>query len=307
MTTQLIAAIEAGGTKFICAVGTSNGEVLAQRRVDTRAPEETLAEVLSFFEQSSRSYGPIQAAGIASFGPLDLDTESPECGSIVSTPKPGWSGVNIQEVIRKNLGVATVIDTDVNCAALAEGKFGAAQGCDNFCYMTVGTGIGVGAFVAEKPISGRANVEIGHMRVPRAKGDDFVGRCPYHGDCLEGLACGPAIADRWGRPAEQLPEDHPAWDIEAYYIAAACHNLIYMMRPQRIIIGGGVFERKSLFPRVRSALQELLQGYALSSVEQNLDTMIVPPDLTDTPPGLIGAFQLAQVAEGLRREGRYVG
>lgn len=307
MSKPVIAAIEAGGTKFICAVGTPEGEIIARDRIATTSPSETLGLAMDFFRKHAATTGSLSAAGIASFGPLDLDPSSSTSGSIVSTPKPGWSGVNIREVVRQALGVPTILDTDVNCAALAEGRFGAARDCNSHCYMTVGTGIGVGVIIDNKPIAGRGHPEIGHMRVPRAPGDTFEGRCPYHLDCVEGLASGPAIEDRWGEKAENLPDDHPAWEMEAHYVAALCNNLIYTVRPERIVIGGGVFERKTLYARVRRHLSEMLADYALSPSEQNLEQLISPPELVETPPGLLGALELARITQGIRSEAGHVG
>lgn len=295
-----IAAIEAGGTKFNCAIFSAAGQLLASTRIPTTSPDDTLAKSLSFFHDHAEKHGSLVAAGIASFGPLDLDPKSPNCGSIFSTPKPGWSGVNIQQAFREGLGVTTLIDTDVNCAALAEGRFGAARECNTFCYITVGTGIGVGIISDKKPIGGSGHPELGHTRVPRAPNDKFDGRCPYHRDCVEGLACGPAIMDRWGERAENLADDHTAWEMEAYYIASLCMNIIYTVRPEKIVIGGGVFERKTLYVRVREHLAKLLADYALTPVERDLKRFICEPGLTETAPGLLGALELARVVADLQ-------
>jgi len=296
--TPFFAAIEAGGTKFNCAVFSADGEVISWVRIATGNAEETLSKSLGFFSEQSRLHGPLIAAGIASFGPLDLDPLSAGYGCIVSTPKPGWSGVNILEAFREGLGVRTGLDTDVNCAALAEGRLGAARGCGVYCYMTVGTGIGVGVIRDDQPIGGSGHPELGHIRVPRAPGDRFEGSCPYHQDCVEGLACGPAMAARWGAAPETLPVDHPAWEIEAHYIACLCQNLTYTVRPQKIVIGGGVFAREHLYNLVRVQLSNMLGGYALSAPERDLKSYISPPGLAKVPPGLLGALEIARDAAG---------
>ena len=296
MDRPLLAAIEAGGTKFISALATPEGEILERHRVPTTSPEETLAAVLEFFHDAARRHGAIAAAGIAAFGPLDLDPASPTFGAVVTTPKPGWSNFNILDAVRSGLDVPVGIDTDVACAALAEGREGAARGCDVHAYVTVGTGIGVGLVSMGRPLVLAGHSEMGHIRVSRRSGDVFPGRCPYHGDCLEGLACGPAMTDRWGSPPEDLDDDHPAWDLQAAYIADLCATLIYTIRPDRIVIGGGVFERASLYPRVRRALFSALAGYALGPRERHLDSLVVPPGVTRAPPGLLGALELARRA-----------
>lgn len=296
MVRPLLAGIEAGGTKFVSAVATAQGEILERHRTPTTSPEETLDAVLAFFRDAALRHGPIHAAGVAAFGPLDLDPGSPGYGAVVTTPKPGWSDFNILRAVRMGLGVPTRLDTDVSCAALAEGRLGAAVGCDVHAYVTVGTGIGVGVVSNDRALVLRGHSEMGHIRVGQRADDVFAGRCPYHGDCLEGLACGPAMADRWGRPAEDLDDDHPAWALEAHYIASLCATLIYSVRPERIVIGGGVFERASLYPRVRSALSVLLNGYGLGPRERDLDGLIVPPGVVGAPPGLLGALELARRA-----------
>ncbi len=296
------AAIEAGGTKFICALFRDDGEIVARTRIPTTTPDETLRAARQFLHQAAQEHGDVSATGIASFGPLNLDPTSSAYGSIVSTPKVGWSGVNMLSAFRDALGAPVFLDTDVNCAAIAEGRLGAAQGCETHCYMTVGTGIGVGLVVNNQLISGLGHAEVGHMRVSRASGDTFAGRCPYHGDCVEGLACGPAMQDRWGQRPEDLPEDHPAWPMQAHYVAAICTNLIYTLRPQRIVIGGGVFERRSLYGRVRTTLKAMLADYALSSIERDLDVLITPPGLTDVAPGLLGAYELARTRSAVTHE-----
>ena len=202
------------------------------------------------------------AAGVASFGPVDLDPASPRYGHITSTPKPGWAQTDIAGPIRKALGVPVGFDTDVNAAALAEWRWGSAQGIDTFIYLTVGTGIGGGGLVNGRLMHGLVHPEMGHVRIPHdVVADPFAGACPFHRDCLEGLASGPAMQARWGRPAEELPDGHPAWMLQAHYLALALANFVCTLSPRRIILGGGVMDRGILFPLVRARLQALLNDY----------------------------------------------
>lgn len=297
MSAPLYAGVEAGGTKILCAVSDASGEILAQTRLPTKEPQDTLPMLSAFFAEQRARFGPVAAAGVGSFGPLDLDPASPGFGALTTTPKPGWSGVNICDAVAAATEAPTVIDTDVNAAALAEGEGGAALGLHTFAYVTVGTGLGVGAVVGGRALRGLSHPEAGHMRPPRAPGDeDFPGVCPFHGDCLEGLASGPALAARWGVDPASLPDDHPAWTQEAHYIAVLCASLTYTLSPQRIIIGGGVFQRTALYDLVRRALAAQLAGYALTAAQQNMPRYIAAPGLTDTPPGLAGALIMAREA-----------
>ncbi len=292
----LLAGIEAGGTKFICALASREGSVIREARIETASPDQTFRQVQEFYAEAPR-YGRIVGTGVASFGPLDLNKTSAGFGTITSTPKRGWQGVNIRDVLSQITSSPVDIDTDVTCAALAEAIYGAARDLEHVCYMTVGTGIGVGVISAGGPLPGAGHAEIGHMRLPRVRGDEgFEGICPYHGDCAEGLASGPAMEARWGTRAENLPDDHPAWEIEARYIAMLCANLTYAVRPERIVIGGGVFSRSILYDLVRQAYRETTAGYALSAIEGDTDTYICAPGCTDQPPGLIGALELAKQA-----------
>lgn len=297
--TDLIAAIEAGGTKMLCAVATGDGRVIARRRIATAAPDETFAVITDFYDRERDRHGPVKAAGVASFGPLDLDRGSPHYGSLAATPKPGWSAIDIRGRIAAIVDAPTAIDTDVNCAALAEALHGAGQGLERLCYVTIGTGIGMGWIEDGRLAIGMGHPEAGHLRVPHAPGDEgFAGTCPYHGDCLEGLACGPAIAARWGERAEALPDDHAGWRYQAHYVACLCVDLMYAMRPQRIIIGGGVMARQSLYDRVRRRFVELAAGYALDRWSGDPARFICPPVLQDPPAGLVGAIALAAHAAG---------
>lgn len=289
--TGLYGGIEAGGTKFVCAVGTGPDDIRAEHRFPTTTPEETIGEAVRFF----REYEGITAVGIAAFGPLDPDPNSPTYGYITTTPKPYWHNANLGSAIQEALGVPIGFDTDVNGAALGEGRWGAAQGLDNFVYFTIGTGVGGGAVVNGRLLHGLIHPEMGHVRLPRdPEQDAYTGHCPYHGDCFEGLASGPAIEARWGETAVSLSIDHPAWELEAHYIALAIANTICMFSPQRIILGGGVMSQTQLFPMIRQKTQALLNNYVqATTILDEIDSYIVPPALGNQA-GVLGAFALAQ-------------
>ena len=292
MKPALVGGIEAGGTKFVCAVGTGPDDIRAEARFPTTMPEGTIGKAVAFF----REWEEITAVGIASFGPIDPDPQSPTYGYITSTPKPGWANVDLGDAIRRALGVPIIFDTDTNGAALGEWRWGAAQGLDNFIYLTIGTGIGGGGLVNGKLLHGLVHPEMGHIPLPHDWAQDpYPGRCPYHGDCLEGLAAGPAIAERWGAPGPELPPDHPAWELEAHYLALALRSFICTLSPQRIILGGGVMTQRQLFPLVRQKTQAYLNGYVQSpAILQNIDEYIVPPGLGGQA-GVLGALALAQM------------
>jgi len=293
----LVGGIEAGGTKFVCAVGSGPDDVRAETRFPTTTPEETIGQAIDFFREQREQHGELAALGIAAFGPLDPDPASPTYGYITSTPKPGWTNVDFAGPLARALDLPVAFDTDVNGAALAEGRWGAAQGLDTFIYLTIGTGIGGGAMVGGSLLHGLLHPEMGHVRLPHDRQQDpYPGRCPYHGDCLEGLASGPAIAARWGRPAQTLPVDHPAWSLEAHYLALGLVNFIVTLSPQRIILGGGVMEQAQLFPLVRRRVLELLNGYVQSPrLLEQIDMYIVPPAL-GRRAGVLGALALARQA-----------
>ena len=287
---EIYGAVEAGGTKFRCGIGTAAGEWLAETRIDTTTPEETLSAVVSFFKSARM---PIAAVGVGSFGPLDLDPSSPSFGRITTTPTPGWSGADIPAVLQAALDVPVRLDTDVNAAALGEVRWGAAQGLSVVLYLTIGTGIGGGLVVDGKPIHGLVHPEMGHILIPTEAAGAFPGVCPYHGNCFEGLASGPAMAARWGVPAEGLPDGHPGWVVEAEIIAAALHVFVCTISPQRIILGGGVMHQAGLLDLVRSRLAASLNGYVGSAaITERIDAYIVPPALGDRA-GLAGALVLA--------------
>lgn len=292
-----VGGIEAGGTKFVCAVGSGPDDVRAEARFPTTTPEETIGRAIAFFREQEARYGRPLAIGIGSFGPLDPNLDSPTYGYITSTPKPHWANADLAGSIHRALWLPVGFDTDVNGAALGEWRWGAAQGLSNFIYLTVGTGIGGGALIDGKPIHGLVHPEMGHIPLPHDwTADPYRGRCPYHGDCLEGMAAGPAIGERWGRPAFELPPDHPAWELEAHYLALALRTFICTLSPERIVLGGGVMEQPHLFPLIWRKVREYLNGYVQSpAILEHIDEFIVPPGLGNRA-GVLGAFALAQQA-----------
>jgi fructokinase len=280
-----LGGIEAGGTKFICAIG-SGPDDLETSEIPTTGPEETIQRAVNFF----KTRGPIGTIGIASFGPIDPNPKSNTFGYITSTPKLAWRNFDFASAMRAALGTDIAFDTDVNAAALGEFRWGAAQGLTDFLYLTVGTGIGGGGMSNGRLMHGRVHPEMGHIRIPRnIERDPFAGCCPYHGDCLEGLASAPAIESRWGEAAGRLPARHSAWDLEAHYLALGLCNWIYTLSPQRVILGGGVMRREELFPLIRVKLVALLGDY-LDAPE------IVPPQL-GARAGVLGAIALAQALQ----------
>jgi fructokinase len=291
-----VGGVEAGGTKFVCAIGTDPWNLRAHAVVPTTTPAETLACVRRFFLDRARD-ARISALGIACFGPLDLARDSPTAGWITDTTKPGWSGVDVAGAFRE-LGVPVAIDTDVNGAALGEMRWGAGVGCDPVVYVTVGTGIGGGAIVGGRPMHGLVHPEMGHMRVPRIADDSFPGACPFHGDCLEGLASGRAIHVRRGVPGEALAADDPVWALEARYLALGLVNVITVLSPQRLIVGGGVMRQEGLLGRIREEVRSLLAGYVrASAVTEAIESYIVEPGLGERA-GVLGALALAQEESG---------
>jgi len=293
----LLGGIEAGGTKFVCAVGTDQGSLLQKTTFPTTSPLETLANVVEFFTSQESELGPIAGLGIASFGPLDPSPSSPTYGYITTTPKPSWANFNFLGTLKNALDVPMYFDTDVNGAAFGEFRWGAGQDLDTFIYITIGTGIGAGAIANRSLIHGLVHPDMGHIRIPHDwQVDPFPGTCPYHGDCLEGLASGPAMEKRWGTRAENLPDDHPAWDLECQYLALALANFVCTLSPQRIILGGGVMQQPHLFPVVRQKVQKYLNGYVRSSrILDEIDTYIVSPGL-GSQSGVLGAIALADFA-----------
>lgn len=291
---RVYGGIEAGGTKFVCMVGSDPTHVIDETRFPTVYPDETIRQAVMFFEPYLKR-GELAAVGIASFGPLDLNPTSPTYGYITTTPKPNWNQVDLRGRIQKALNLPVAFDTDVNAAAFGEQYWiPENQKMDPFAYMTVGTGIGVGILRKGHPLHGMMHTEIGHAAVPHnLERDPFQGICPYHGDCLEGLASGPAMFKRWGMNAESLPDDHPGWDLEAEYIALALTNLIYFFSPRRIVLGGGVSQHLGFLPAVRSKVLRLLNGYIHSKIIlDKIDEFIVSPRLGNQS-GVLGAIAMA--------------
>lgn len=290
---MLYGAIEAGGTKFVCAVGKEAGEILERVTIPTTTPEETMPQVIDFFRQYE-----LKAIGIGSFGPVDLNINSPTYGSITTTPKLAWQNYPLFKVIQNAFSVPVGFQTDVNAAALGELHFGAARGLDSCLYLTVGTGIGGGAIANGKVVQGLSHPEMGHIYIRRHPNDPYGGKCPYHRDCLEGLAAGPTIEERWGKKAQELKDQKEVWEMEAYYLAQALVQYILILSPQKIILGGGVMKQSQLFPIIRQYVKDLLNGY----VElPDLESYIVPPGLGDNS-GITGALVLAYNQIGRRSE-----
>jgi fructokinase len=288
------AGIESGGTKFNILIANSPDDILAETTIPTETPENTLRQVSSFIK---KVIGDCQCTllgvGIGAFGPLDLNPKSRTYGQILSTPKSGWIHIDILHQIQASLRVPVFIDTDVNCAALGEGKWGAAKGISNFIYITIGTGIGGGVIINGQPLHGLMHPELGHIFIPHNRADDpFLGNCPFHADCFEGLASGPAIEKRWGKPGTNLPVDHSGWELEAKYIALAISNYILTLSPERIILGGGVMQQKHLFPLIHLEVVRLLNNYVPTDlILSNIKQFIVPPALGNCS-GSLGAIAL---------------
>jgi fructokinase len=288
--------IEAGGTKWVCAIADDPARPLKTGTFPTTGPAETVARATRFFAEN----GPVDALGVGTFGPVDIRPGSPTWGTITTTPKPGWADTDLVSALRAGLDVPVMLDTDVNAAALGEWRWGAAAGLDTFVYITVGTGVGGGAVVNGRILHGLLAPEFGHMRIPHDRdADPFGGTCPYHGDCLEGLASGEAIRQRWGHAGQQLDDD-AVWALEAEYLALALVNLACMVSPERIVIGGGVAKNQALLPRVRRRLPELLAGYLRVpelTEPDAIERYVVAPGLGDQA-GVIGALELARAGLG---------
>jgi fructokinase len=283
-----LGAIEAGGTKFVCGIGNEQGQIFDRVSFPTTTPEETMSQVIRFFEAHQ-----VEAIGIGSFGPVDLNRSSSTYGYITTTPKPYWGQYPIMQELRKHIPVPIGFDTDVNCAALGEAEWGAAKGLDSCVYMTVGTGIGAGVIAEGKLLHGLIHPEVGHILVKRHPEDKFQGSCPYHNDCLEGMASGPAIEKRWGKKGSELVNMDQVWEFQSYYIAQAVANLIYMLSPKKIILGGGVMKQKQLFPLIHQHVLQMLNGYVQKEeVLSGIDQYIVSPGLVDDA-GLSGGLVLA--------------
>lgn len=296
---SVFGGIEGGGTKFVCAVGSGPGHITHEVRFPTTTPEETIGKAIDFFTKMVSTGEKIKGVGVATFGPIDPVKSSPTYGTILPTPKAGWSNFNIVGTLEKNLGLPIHFDTDVNGAALAEAKWGAGVGCDPVLYITIGTGIGGGLFINGGLAHGLLHPEMGHIKIPHdIQKDPFIGGCPFHGDCFEGLASGPAIEKRWGQKAETLSPGHIAWDIETDHIANAIANYIFTLSPQKIIIGGGVAQQTHILPMVHTKVQKILGGYVQSGkITTEISSYIVLPGLGNLS-GVLGALALPIFAEG---------
>ncbi|MBI9045830.1 MAG: ROK family protein [Anaerolineaceae bacterium] len=287
-------AIEAGGTKFNCIIASGPDQILAETRIKTTQPGETLKFVLHFFQEESRKLNVhIKGLGIACFGPLDLNQKSDTYGFITATTKAGWANTDVVGFFEANMNCPVAFNTDVNGAAYGEYLWGAAQDLDSFLYLTIGTGVGGGGMIGGKLLQGLVHPEMGHMKLPHnIVKDPFEGVCPFHGDCFEGMTSGPAIEARWGIRAENLPEDHPAWELEAEYLAMAMQNLICLFSPQKIILGGGVMHQTHLFPLLHGKTLKKLAGYVQNDlILHRIEDFIVPTGLGDRS-GVLGALGL---------------
>jgi fructokinase len=287
---MIYGGIEAGGTKWVCAIGDGPGNLRETVTFPTTTPVETIGRATGFFTQAEG----LAAVGVGSFGPIDVRRSSPTWGSITTTPKAGWAHTDVVSALGLALGLPVAFDTDVNAAALGEQRWGAAVGLDTFCYITVGTGIGGGGVSNGRLLHGLLHPEFGHMRIPHDRArDPFEGACPYHGDCFEGLASGDALRQRWGRSAEEL-DDAAAWELEADYLALGLVNVVCTLSPQRIILGGGVMKQPGLLALVRARMREVLAGYiAAPELTDEIDDYVVAPALGDRA-GVLGAIELAR-------------
>lgn len=289
----VLAGVELGGTKCVCVLATRSGVILDQKQVPTAQPDQTLPAVKAILRDWFASPTPFSALGIASFGPVNVDPTSPDWGQIGSTVKPGWTGVQVARLLGEEFGVPVALDTDVNGAALAEMRWGKAQGLADVAYVTVGTGVGVGLISGGKPVCGFSHGELGHMRIPRVPGDTWAGSCPLHHDCVEGLAAGPAIAARVGMKGSKISADHPVWHLVGHAIAQMLHNIVLTSTPRQILVGGGVASAQSqLLPIVREELLKSINGYVTSPELEQIETFITAPGLGDLA-GPLGPIALA--------------
>jgi fructokinase len=288
--TELYGGVETGGTWCVCAVGSGPEDVRSQEVFRTGEPEPTLERIARFFAQGERP----AAVGIGSFGPIDLDPESRTWGYVTSTPKPGWQHTPVASVLQERLQLPVAFDTDVNAAAVGEQRWGAGADVDSLCYLTVGTGVGAGLVIDGKPVHGLVHPEVGHLRIPHdLRRDPFGGSCPVHGDCWEGLAAGGAIQQRWGVTPQDLPVEHPAWPLEAEYLALGILSIVSVASPHLVILGGGVMEQPGLMAMVRSRLRELVAGYLETPLlGDDVERYLVAPALGERA-GVLGAIALA--------------
>ncbi|MDO5415787.1 MAG: ROK family protein [Lachnospiraceae bacterium] len=281
-----LGALEAGGTKMVCAIGNENGEIFERISIPTLTPEETMPQMIEYFKKHQ-----VEALGIGCFGPIDLNRQSETYGYITTTPKLAWANYDITGTFAKELGVPVGFDTDVNGSALGESVWGITRGLENSIYITIGTGVGVGVISGGKLLHGMLHPEAGHVMVKPHPKDTFAGGCPYHGSCLEGMASGPAIMKRWGKKAQEMSDVPEVWELEAYYIGQALMNYILVLSPQKIVLGGGVMHQKGLIEQVREEVKKQLNGYINTKEMENLEDYIVLPSLNDNQ-GIMGALKL---------------
>ncbi len=286
--------VEAGGAKFVCAVGSGPDDLQDEFRFETTSPKETINRTLEYFKKQNLKEK-LLAIGIGSFGPIELNRESSKYGFVTSTPKPGWSNINLCGLIKEELKIPVGFNTDVNAAALGEYEWGAGRGLNNFIYLTIGTGIGGGAMINGRLLHGLQHPEMGHIFIPQdLKADPYEGNCPFHKNCFEGLASGSAMKNRWGKSPEDLDKDHKAWDLEAQYISFALINYIFTLSPERIIIGGGIMEQKKLLPLILTTVKKMLNNYIhMEEITDNIEKYIVLPSL-GKKAGILGALVLAK-------------
>lgn len=287
---MILGALEAGGTKMVCAIGDENGNLTDRISFPTETPEITMPKMISFFNKHN-----IRALGIGTFGPADLNPDSPTYGCITTTPKLAWANYNIRGAFADSLQIPVGFDTDVNAAVLGEATFGCLKNIRNGIYITIGTGIGAGILTEGKLLHGMLHPEGGHILLERHANDTYTGCCPYHKSCFEGLASGPALEGRYGKKASELANLPEVWELEADYIAKALVNYILILAPERIVLGGGVMHQEQLFPLIRKRTAELLNGYLQTSQLKAMDTYIVPPSLNDNQ-GVLGCLTLAKEA-----------
>lgn len=288
---KLYGALEAGGTKMVCAIGGEDGSIIRRVSIPTRTPEKTMPEMIAFFENSG-----ICALGIGCFGPIDLNKKSPTYGYITSTPKLAWQNYDVVGAFQKALAVPVGFDTDVNAAALGEATFGCTRDVDNSIYITIGTGIGVGVIINGKPLHGAMHPEGGHILLAAEPSDPMPrGVCPFHSCCFEGLAAGPSLEKRWGRPGFELADRREVWELEAAYIGQALCNYAMLLSPERIVLGGGVMHQDGLFPLVRKSFTEKVNGYLRCRAVEDAEKYICPASLNDNQ-GVMGCIVLAKNA-----------
>lgn len=288
---MLYGALEAGGTKMVCALGDENGRILEQVSIPTTTPDETMPKIIEYFRDKD-----IKAIGIACFGPIDLNKDSATYGYITSTPKTAWKNYDIVGFVKKELGIPVGFDTDVNGSLLGEITYGCAKGLTDAIYLTIGTGIGGGVMTNGKLLHGMLHPELGHIIIDKKSSDKGECVCPYHKSCFEGLAAGPSIEKRWGKKAKELANCQEVWELEADYIGTALVNFCMTLSPQKIILGGGVMHQMQLFPMIREVFKEKMAGYIQTELLENLDEYIVPASLHDDQ-GIMGAVKLAIDAE----------